>query len=128
MWREEDPRWSINKRDKIVIFDFALNKVYTANVETKNAFCIWIDFNDKPFISADDEWPKSWVWDYLPNKNDIIKKKKEIIPEKKIIDLKNNICIDCFSGTYQETSVQDDVGGVLHCDSCYRKVNRYEEK
>ena len=70
MWFKDDPRWSINKRSRIVIVDLALLKSTLAEVETKHAFCIWTNFSEKDFISADDNWPESWVWSFYPSKEE----------------------------------------------------------
>lgn len=71
-WYTNDPRESIGKRDKIVIVDLALNLFSIADVETKNAYCIWTSFIEKPFINADNEWPASWLWTFYPNRDEAI--------------------------------------------------------
>ena len=42
-----------------------------------------------------------------------------------MIDLKNSLCVNCNSGTYIETGLMDDIAGVVHCDYCGLKVDRY---
>ena len=34
------------------------------------------------------------------------------------IDRTNTICIKCKKGTYQETSIHDEIDGILHCVVC----------
>jgi len=40
-------------------------------------------------------------------------------------DLKGKKCKSCNKGTYQETSLMDDLSGTLHCNKCGESVNRY---
>lgn len=40
-------------------------------------------------------------------------------------DMKNRPCMKCSKGLYVERSVHDDWEGVLHCDKCGHKINRY---
>lgn len=43
--------------------------------------------------------------------------------------MKDNInkqCKKCKKGKYIETSIHDDIDGVLHCSNCDHKVKRYE--
>ena len=40
-------------------------------------------------------------------------------------DLKGKKCKSCNKGTYQETSLMDDLSGTLHCNKCGECVNRY---
>jgi hypothetical protein len=71
-WYKNDPRYGINKRASIVIVDLALHISFFAEVETKNAFCVFTDYLEKPFISADDTWPQSWLWAFAPIRNKAI--------------------------------------------------------
>lgn len=40
-------------------------------------------------------------------------------------DMKGEDCNICGLGTYTEMTIQDDWQGVLHCDSCMIKIERY---
>lgn len=42
-----------------------------------------------------------------------------------MIDMIGRVCKNCFQGTYRETSIQDDLDGVLHCNECGYKTDRY---
>ena len=42
-----------------------------------------------------------------------------------MIDKKDSICSICGKGTNIETSIYDDMDGVLHCSHCNNKINRY---
>jgi len=42
-------------------------------------------------------------------------------------DLLGEVCKSCALGWYKETSVMDDINGVLHCMNCHIKVDRYVE-
>lgn len=42
-----------------------------------------------------------------------------------MIDLSNTECFNCNSGLYIETSVMDDINGVLHCSNCNQQIERY---
>lgn len=62
----------------------------------------------------------------------------ECVKEEKEFDMKKDedqqpcdrdrlgtVCLKCKSGTYQETCLQDDWEGKLHCVSCDHMVRRY---
>ena len=74
-WFEDDPRWHINKRNKIIILyndaedSNIFENVTIADVETKNSWSIWP--MDLEWVSADDDWPKGWVWTYLPTRKEV---------------------------------------------------------
>lgn len=34
-------------------------------------------------------------------------------------------CFECHHGYYKETSLQDDVQGVLHCSNCGHEIKRW---
>lgn len=68
MWYKNDPRHSIGKRASIVITDIAINKVFFAIVDSKEAFSIITAFSEKPVISEDEEWPASWLWTFRPTR------------------------------------------------------------
>ena len=40
-------------------------------------------------------------------------------------DMMGRLCEKCGEGHYNETRLQDDWDGVLHCDKCDHEVNRY---
>jgi len=42
------------------------------------------------------------------------------------MDLLNKDCLTCKKGRYIETSIQDDIQGVLYCSKCSSKVRRHE--
>lgn len=67
VWRNTDPRLSINKWDTIVIqrpSPEGRNQylVGTARVETKHGWYIDTTFQDHPYIDADTEWNPDWRW------------------------------------------------------------------
>ena len=37
-------------------------------------------------------------------------------------------CDKCKKGKYMETSLYDDINGVLHCKNCDDKINRWEKE
>jgi len=45
--------------------------------------------------------------------------------DEEIIDFTDETCMECGQGTYVETSIFDDMDGVLHCSDCNHKVERY---
>lgn len=45
-----------------------------------------------------------------------------------MIDRKDTTCTKCGKGKYVETSVMDDINGVLHCSKCNHQVFRLERK
>lgn len=42
-----------------------------------------------------------------------------------MIDLNNTPCFNCEDGYYMETSVMDDINGILHCCNCNQQIERY---
>lgn len=42
-------------------------------------------------------------------------------------DQTNKTCENCGQGTYIETSMFDDMNGVLHCSVCDQKVKRWKK-
>ena len=42
------------------------------------------------------------------------------------LDMTDELCQSCRQGFYTETSIQDDMQGVLHCDDCGVEVTRYQ--
>lgn len=72
MWYKNDPRHSIGKRANIVIVDLAINKVFFALVDTKEAFVVITAFSEKPIICEDEEWPASWIWAFRPTRDSAI--------------------------------------------------------
>lgn len=40
-------------------------------------------------------------------------------------DLLNTVCTVCYVGFYIETSIMDDINGVLHCSNCNHQVERH---
>ena len=45
--------------------------------------------------------------------------------EELLKDMKGNQCKECDLGTYQETSIFDDMDGILHCTNCHQEIKRY---
>ena len=43
------------------------------------------------------------------------------------IDMKGKICARCGKGHYEETRLEDDWDGILHCDRCCVAIPRYKE-
>lgn len=43
------------------------------------------------------------------------------------VDMKGKKCIACKKGTYQETEIDDDMHGTLHCTKCNKQVARWQE-
>lgn len=43
------------------------------------------------------------------------------------MDRTNKKCSECGKGKYKETSMMDDIDGVLHCTNCGSRVKRYSE-
>lgn len=41
-------------------------------------------------------------------------------------DLKGKSCEKCKKGKYEETSIEDDWGGWLHCSNCNTRVKRWK--
>ena len=41
------------------------------------------------------------------------------------VDMKGKTCVKCKKGKYNETSIQDDMHGVLHCDKCGHETKRW---
>lgn len=70
-WFKDDPRYHIGKRAKIIIYDDAKNRVRLASVDTKNVYCVFINEwqpDERNLIRESEDWPKGWVWTYLPKK------------------------------------------------------------
>lgn len=67
MWRNEDPRYHINKRANVLILrpTGGVNyRVGQGQVETKNAWMITTSFEDHAHI---DDWDPLWWWDWAPS-------------------------------------------------------------
>ena len=63
---------------------------------------------------ADGDGVPDWA-DKKPGKDD---KKKVEEGTGKQVDMKGKKCTSCNKGTYQETDIQDDMHGELHCTKC----------
>lgn len=71
VWKNTDPRYDINKRDDIVILRPSLSGHWEAgigHVDTKNGWDIFTNFENRSFISADDEWDEMWQWTFAPKR------------------------------------------------------------
>ncbi|HUS49764.1 MAG TPA: hypothetical protein VMZ91_06340 [Candidatus Paceibacterota bacterium] len=44
---------------------------------------------------------------------------------EKVTDMTGKKCQSCGKGKYKETSMHDDMDGVLHCDKCGAEIKRY---
>ena len=42
-------------------------------------------------------------------------------------DMTGKKCKKCKKGKYKETSIHDDMDGVLHCSKCGDKIKRYSK-
>jgi len=62
------------------------------------------------------EEPK-WVNDYNTH--------PPVPPKKKLFDMNGKKCLSCKKGIYKETSLHDDLQGVLHCDKCGYETKRW---
>jgi len=45
---------------------------------------------------------------------------------EKVIDMTGKKCKSCKKGVYKETSIHDDMDGVLHCSKCGEQIKRYQ--
>jgi hypothetical protein len=72
MWSNTDPRESIDKRANIIILRPSLigvshPEVAYAQVDTKEVYCIFTDFENYRCINADMKWDPSWQWEFAPD-------------------------------------------------------------
>lgn len=44
------------------------------------------------------------------------------------MSMRGKKCLECNEGTYGETSISDDMDGVLHCNKCNHKVNTFTDE
>lgn len=67
-WFENDPRLSVNKRANIIVVDrrSLYLKTCVGEVETKNGWSIYLEFENYRCISANAEWPEGFVWTWAP--------------------------------------------------------------
>src|ERR1700722_2629959 len=65
MWRRGDPRYTINKRDNIIILRPQVHGwiAGTAFVATKDGWYIHTSFDDHKSI---DKWDPDWAWCFAP--------------------------------------------------------------
>ncbi len=54
-----------------------------------------------------------------------VKEKLGVAEEAENKDMTGQTCEKCKKGKYQETSIHDDMDGVLHCTKCGTKVDRW---
>jgi hypothetical protein len=79
-WSGKDPRWIIGKRADIIIIDSNVKTVYSAHVDVKETYCIFVKrptLGAKDFLSADDDWPVGWYWTQYPSLDYLKKIDKE---------------------------------------------------
>ena len=51
---------------------------------------------------------------------------KQFIKPKEKVDMTGKKCDSCKKGTYQETSHQDDMDGLLHCTNCGKEIKKWK--
>lgn len=73
IWRNTDPRYSINKRADIVIIRPSIKgngqlEAGMGYVDTKDSWSIWTPFENHNYISADDNWDTDWTWAWVPKR------------------------------------------------------------
>jgi hypothetical protein len=74
IWRDTDPRLSINKHSRIVILRLGLRghsdlMAGMGTVETNHGWSITTTFDDYADI---DDWPQDWQWTWAPYKDLIL--------------------------------------------------------
>jgi hypothetical protein len=75
-WLKKDPRYSIDKFALIVIvrpningYEVGMARVYTdINFNGDQMWSIYTTFENRPCISADDEWDIDWQWTFAPDR------------------------------------------------------------
>ena len=71
-WKNTDPRKDINKRANIVILRPDLNgrleDASAAQVETKNAYCIFTNYEGHSLVNEDEKWDPIWWWTFAPER------------------------------------------------------------
>jgi hypothetical protein len=67
-------------------------------------------------VVVESDWPEyETVWEMIADRMaDII-----------TVDMSGKDCACCNRGTYQETEIQDDMNGELHCNECGYATKRY---
>lgn len=78
-WYKDDPRYYVDKRAKIIIYDMATHELIESFVDTKEGWAIfsWQNEDAKWQFNADDNWNDGFVWCFVPERN------KQIIEIKK---------------------------------------------
>ena len=71
MWKNTDPRYDIGKRARIIILrpDKIGNGHFEssiADVDTKEGWNIFTDFEDCKLIDVDTNWDSAWWWTFAP--------------------------------------------------------------
>ena len=68
VWKNTDPRHSINKRAEIVIIRPGAGGRETClgYVDTKDGWYIHTTFEGHTSIHADDKWDTDWCWTWAP--------------------------------------------------------------
>lgn len=68
VWSTQDPREVIGKRASIVVVTGT--QVMFAEVETKHAYCVFLEPSDpdfRRFVAEDEPWP-DWFWTTTPQR------------------------------------------------------------
>lgn len=68
-WLNNDPRYTIGKRAKIMVYNPHTESVHSGYVDVKTTYSIWIyqkEFASWSFLSADDNWPEFLWWTWAP--------------------------------------------------------------
>ena len=72
-WNSTDPReYCVNNFIEvldIIIVDLALNEIYKGEVWVQYSYFVYV--YDEIKVTADDEWPGSWIWTKYPNRRDL---------------------------------------------------------
>ncbi len=77
-------------------------------------------------VSGTEVYNRDWKKEAAQHKREAAKYKKIAgITESKSVDNQGKTCTKCKKGKYEETSVQDDWDGVLHCNKCNHEVKRH---
>lgn len=88
----------------------------------------YLDSGDMPYgvAKARDGDPQQWIADHFERdfKDDGNSIRES---ENKTIDMTGEKCNSCGKGKYKETSMHDDMDGVLHCSNCGDQVKRYKK-
>ena len=79
---------------------------------------------DKEQRSADSRGAfNNWMGGSPEDQTDFMNiRKKGVTENQQLVDMRGKKCTTCKKGTYQETDIQDDMHGELHCTKCNKVV------